>query len=256
MKLFPPNSLLPQALLLTRQKVQNVRLSAILGLAKLAESKDYETGLHLERIQEYVKLIAFELAKNPKYKDTISRDYIHDLGMSSVLHDIGKVGVPDTVLLKPHPLTQDEFESMKRHTLLGAEILNDADMMVNGQELFSLGKEIALSHHERWDGKGYPFGLQGMQIPLASRIVALADVYDALTSSRCYKAAYTHSQAVRCIVDEKGGHFEPDIVDVFVANEQSFDYWRQNMNQQNKRPVWEVSGSIPREGLNLFPSLS
>jgi response regulator RpfG family c-di-GMP phosphodiesterase len=236
---------LPRYLLLAHQKVQNLRLSAILGLAKLVESRDQETGLHLERIQEYVKLLASELARNPKYTDIISEDYIKDLGMSSILHDIGKMGMPDSILLKPGPLAPDEFAFMKEHTRLGEEILQNVESMVNGQELLSLGKDIALSHHERWDGKGYPFGLQGMQIPLAARMVSVVDVYDALTSRRCYKAAYTHNQAVRSIVDEKGGHFEPDIVDAFVANEQSFDYLRQKMKYQHKGPVPELSRSIP-----------
>lgn len=203
-------------------QLQEARAATILGLAKLAEYRDEGTGTHLERIREYAKIIAEEMSKHPKYQDYISEDYIEDIFRSSILHDIGKVGVPDAILLKPDRLTAEEFEEIKRHTILGGDALNDIDAKIEGVSFLTLGKEIAYYHHERWDGSGYPKGLKDEGIPLSARFVALADVYDALTSKRFYKEAYTHDKAKEIILGLRGTHFDPDVVDAFVKREDEF----------------------------------
>ena len=205
-----------------KQKVQKARTATILGLAKLAEYRDTDTGQHLERICEYSKLLASELALKPKYKDYISESYIEDIYQSSILHDIGKVGVPDTILQKPSKLTEKEFETMKRHTILGGNALNAIDSQAKGKSFLSIGKEIAYFHHEKWDGTGYPNGLHGENIPLSARIVALADIYDALVSKRLYKKAMSHNEARKIITDERGKALDPEIVDVFLSVENKF----------------------------------
>ena len=213
---------LEQDLIDSYKKVKSARNATILGLAKLAEYRDADTGAHLERIREYSKVLAEELAKKPAYADYITREYIEDIYNSSILHDIGKVGVPDAILLKPARLTHDEFEVIKRHSSLGGDALKAVEAKIGGQSFLSLGKEIAYYHHEKWDGSGYPRGLKGEEIPLSARIVALADVYDALTSIRVYKDAYSHAQAAQIIVEGRGTHFAPDIVDAFLAHENDF----------------------------------
>jgi response regulator RpfG family c-di-GMP phosphodiesterase len=204
------------------KKVQSARNATILGLAKLAEYRDADTGAHLERIREYAKIIALELAKQAKYSGYITTDYIEDIYNSSILHDIGKVGIPDSILLKPGRLTRDEFEVVKRHSSLGGEALKAVEAKIEGQSFLSLGKEIAFYHHEKWDGTGYPRGLKGDQIPLSARIVALADVYDALTSKRVYKEAFSHDKAIEIITGDRGKQFDPEVVDAFMALESEF----------------------------------
>ncbi|MFY9398219.1 MAG: HD domain-containing phosphohydrolase [Desulfomonilia bacterium] len=211
------------------KKVQSARNATILGLAKLAEYRDADTGAHLERIREYAKVLAQELAKKPKYLGFITNDYIEDIYNSSILHDIGKVGIPDSILLKPGKLTPDEFEVVKRHSCLGGDALKAVESKIEGQSFLSLGKEIAYYHHEKWDGSGYPRGLKGFQIPLSARIVALADVYDALTSKRVYKDAYTHEEAKKIIIADRGKHFDPEVVDAFLAHESTFRSIREDM---------------------------
>jgi response regulator RpfG family c-di-GMP phosphodiesterase len=204
------------------QNIENARLITILALAKLAEYRDDETGLHLERIRGYTKVIAEEMAKTPKYAGYITSEYIEDLYQSSILHDIGKVGIPDAVLLKPGKLTTDEFEKIKKHADLGGNVLTDIEDQIKGQTFLTLGKEIAYYHHEKWNGKGYPKGLKGEEIPLSARIVALPDVYDALTSKRIYKEPFPHKEAKKMIVDEKGRSFDTDVVDAFLTCEDDF----------------------------------
>ncbi len=203
-------------------QLQEARAATILGLAKLAEYRDEGTGTHLERIREYARIIAEEMSQHPNYQDYISQEYIDDIFRSSILHDIGKVGVPDAILLKPGRLTAKEFEIIKRHTVLGGDALNDIDSKIEGKSFLTLGKEIAYYHHERWDGTGYPKGLRDENIPLSARFVALADVYDALTSKRFYKEAYTHEKARDIIIELKATHFDPDVVDAFLAREDEF----------------------------------
>jgi response regulator RpfG family c-di-GMP phosphodiesterase len=216
-----------QDLVASYRKVQNARSATILGLAKLAEYRDEGTGTHLERIREYAKMIVEVLAQNPKYSGHITPDYIDYIYQSSILHDIGKVGIPDAILLKPSKLTEKEFEIIKRHTLLGGEAIKAIESQIEGRSFLYLGKEIAYHHHEKWDGSGYPHGLKGQDIPLSARIVALADVYDALTTKRFYKAAYSHQQSKQIILGLKGTHFDPEVVDVFLLLEQEFNRIRE-----------------------------
>ncbi len=211
------------------RKLQNARLATILGLAKLAEYRDEGTGTHLERIREYAKILAQELADSPNYRRIITRDYIDDIYQSSILHDIGKVGIPDAVLLKPDTLTDAEFAIIKRHTLLGGDAIRAIESQIDGQSFLKMGRDIAYNHHEKWDGSGYPAGLSGDDIPLAARIVALADVYDALTTERFYKRAYTHEKSRQIILDLKANHFDPVVVDAFLKLEAKFDLIREEL---------------------------
>jgi PAS domain S-box-containing protein len=203
-------------------KLHKARAATILGLAKLSEYRDKGTGEHLERIREYAKIIAEQMAELPSYKDYITEKYIDDIYQSSILHDIGKVGIQDSVLLKPGKLNPEEFDIIKRHTILGGDALAEIESQIGGRSFLILGKEIAYYHHEKWDGTGYPDGLKGEDIPLSARMVAIADVYDALTTKRFYKEAFTHEKSMEIIIGLKGSHFDPDVVDAFMANEKSF----------------------------------
>lgn len=199
------------------KELEQAKSSTILGLAKLTEFRDKNTGDHLSRIRDYTRILAAQLSAHPKYQSHITSRYIEDISVSSVLHDIGKVGLPDAILFKPGPLTDDEFKVVKRHAMLGGEAIEKTEGLIQGESFLNLGKIIAYYHHERWDGSGYPFGLSGEEIPLAARIVALADVYDALTTRRIYKDAISHEEASSIIVAAKGKHFDPDVVDAFCA---------------------------------------
>jgi PAS domain S-box-containing protein len=205
------------------KQIKDTQSAAILGFARLTEYRDMDTGKHLERIREYTRVLALGLAKLPKYSDYITAEYVEDLCLSSVLHDVGKVGIEDALLLKPGKLDAKEFEKIKMHATLGGEALRAVDKEINRESFLTIGKEVAFYHHERWDGSGYPSGKKGEQIPLSARIVALADVYDALTSKRSYKDAISHEEAVKIITLERGTHFDPDIVDAFCANLDTFN---------------------------------
>lgn len=206
----------------SRQGVENAKLITILALAKLAEYRDDDTGLHLERIREYTKIITEEMAKKPDYNEYITSEYLEDIYYSSILHDIGKVGIPDGILLKPGKLTHEEFEVIKKHSILGGDVLADIEAQIGAQTFLTLGKEIAYYHHEKWNGKGYPKGLKGEEIPLSARIVSIADVYDALTSKRIYKNALSHQKAKEIITIERERSFDPDVVDCFLSREYDF----------------------------------
>lgn len=210
-------------------KLQNTRISTILGLAKLAECRDSGTGAHLERIREYSRVIAHQMSTMSKYEGYITEDYVEDIYHSSILHDIGKVGIPDSILLKPGRLSPEEFEIIKRHSIIGGDAIRAVEAQTDGQSFLTLGKEIAYHHHEKWDGSGYPFGLRGERIPLSARQVALADVYDALTSKRTYKEAYSHEKAKEIIIRERGKQFDPDVVDAFLARETEFLQIREDL---------------------------
>ena len=225
-------------LLESYRKLQNARMGTILGLAKLAEYRDEGTGTHLERIREYAKLLAEELARNPKYANLITPEYVDDIYQSSILHDIGKVGIPDAVLLKPDKLTDQEFDVIKRHTTLGGDAIKAIEAKIEGKSFLALGKEIAYNHHEKWDGSGYPRGIGGERIPLSARIIALADVYDALTTRRFYKEAFSHDRSKQMIADLQGTHFDPEVVDVFLALEDEFDRIRRE-NQENETELMQ-----------------
>lgn len=218
-----------QQIIESEQLLDTSRQAAIFGLARLAECRDDTTGAHLLRIREYTRILATELAENPEFSHQVDSRFIEDLCLSSVLHDIGKVGIPDAILLKPDRLSEDEFAAMKRHCLYGSSALSSADNASEGFSFLHLGREIALYHHERWDGTGYPHGLAGQDIPLSARIVALADVYDALTSSRSYKTAFNHEQARLHIVEESGHRFDPAVVNAFLRRELDFKAARRDL---------------------------
>lgn len=189
------------------------------SLARLAESRDTETGMHLERMRRYVRELALEFQSWPKYKTRIGDGFIEQLYHSSPLHDIGKVGIPDKILLKPGKLTPQEFEIMKTHSTIGGETLKAADEEAGSDSFLAMGRDIAYYHHEKWDGSGYPEGRAGENIPLVARIVALGDVYDALRSKRPYKEPMPHSKARSIILEDRGRYFDPDVVDAFIARE-------------------------------------
>ncbi len=206
--------------------ISMAQLSTIFALSRLAESRDHETGAHLERLREYCRVLARVLAASGQFPD-IDERFIDDLYTASPLHDIGKVGIPDHVLQKPGKLTAQEFDVMKAHAVIGAETLRAVDREHPGNGFIRLGIEVAESHHERWDGSGYPYGLSGDAIPLSARILALADVYDALRSRRCYKPAQSHAETRALILAQRGKHFDPRIVDGFLAVEHAFEaIWR------------------------------
>ncbi len=213
----------------SQKEINTSRTAAIFGLAKLVESRDHETGNHLERIREYTKIICEELAGYPEYANIISQDYTDDLYLSSILHDIGKVGIPDAILLKPGKLTPEEFNIMKFHSIIGGDALKDLESRIKGKTFLTIGREVAYYHHERWDGSGYPQGLKNSEIPLSAAIVALADVYDALTSKRCYKPSMTHEEARKIIFAEKGKHFAPSVVEAFAVQEHVFKKTRMSI---------------------------
>jgi len=200
------------------------RHGLIIGLAKLADCRDTDTGAHLDRISVYSALLAEELsASHPR---EISDAWIECMRLASTLHDIGKVGVPDSILLKPGRLTPEERTEIERHTIVGAEALGAIRDRLGADELVAMSQDIARWHHERWDGNGYPDGLAGESIPIAARVVAVADVYDALTSERVYKAAMPHEEAVRIILGDAGSHFDPRVCEAFARVSDKFNIIR------------------------------
>ena len=202
------------------KEISESQMATIFSLAKLAEARDKDTGDHLTRIQIFCRLIAERLSMDSKYKSRINADFIDNLQKASPLHDIGKVGIRDAILLKPGKLTTEEFEEMKKHTLIGADTLEEVYQNYPGNYFIKTGIEIARSHHEKWDGSGYPDGLCGEEIPLSARIMALADVYDALCSKRVYKEAYSEKESRSIILQESGKHFDPLIIKTFMESEQ------------------------------------
>lgn len=199
--------------------VNEIMYSSVLALAKLAEARDGYTGEHLNRMAFYSRLIAELLYENNIYTDEIDLEYIERIERYSPLHDIGKVGIRDSILLKPGKLTPEEYNEMKLHTVYGADVLKQAQQnLKDDKRMFQMGIEIVESHHEKWDGSGYPEGKKGREIPLCARIVALADVFDALTSVRPYKPAYSFDVSMQTISEGRGIHFDPLIADVFIAN--------------------------------------
>jgi putative two-component system response regulator len=196
---------------------------SILALARLAETRDADTGRHIQRTQSYVRLLAELLRDHPRFAAVLDDEYIRVLTRSAPLHDIGKVGIPDHILLKPARLDADEFEQMKAHAALGATAIERAEDDLRHKVAFlALAKQITRSHHEKWDGSGYPDGLAGDDIPVAARLMALADVFDALVNVRCYKPAFSFETARTMIEAERGRHFDPAAVDVFLAHYDAF----------------------------------
>jgi len=211
------------------QRVINLetRGLTIFALAKLAESRDPETGEHLERVRNYCRLLSKTMSEiHSRYQGIIDDDFTQLIYETSPLHDIGKVAIPDSILLKPGRLTDDEFAVMKTHTQRGAETIAAMRSVFPNARFLEMAHAIILSHHEKFDGSGYPHGIAGEAIPLCARIMAVADVYDALTSVRVYKAAYTHDDAVRIILRDSGRHFDPDVVAAFQHCLADFDRLR------------------------------
>lgn len=204
--------------------IEDLLYSTLLALTKISEEKDKDTGEHLIRMSEYSTKLARLMSKDKRFKGQIDSKFIVDIEKFSPMHDIGKVGIPDNILLKPGKLNENEFNVMKNHTLNGARVLREAEnnIVKSGNSVFKMGIEIAESHHEKWDGTGYPKGLKEYEIPLSGRIVALADVLDALLSKRSYKDAFSFEKATEIILDSKGTHFDPDIVDIFIDNIDEF----------------------------------
>lgn len=195
----------------------------VLSMASLAETRDSDTGNHILRTQYYVRALAEALRQHPRFRDYLTHDGIDMLFKSAPLHDIGKVGIPDHILLKPGRLTIEEFEIMKTHTTLGRDALQGAENSLGTQVGFlEIAKEIAYCHQEKWDGSGYPQGLSGDDIPISARLMAVADVYDALISRRVYKEGMTHEEAIAIITDSAGTHFDPDIVEAFLSIDDEF----------------------------------
>ena len=211
------------------KEISDSHLATIFALAKLAESRDKDTGKHLERVQVFCRLLAGALREQPRFRHWVGDPYIENIGHASPLHDIGKVGISDTILLKPGRLARDEYETMKIHTVLGAQTLEAVRSTYPHNAFINMGIAIARSHHERWDGSGYPAGLAGEDIPLSARIMAVADVYDALRSDRCYKPSFAHVRSVEIIVDGSGTQFDPSVVQALRGLEDRFREIRDSM---------------------------
>jgi putative two-component system response regulator len=200
--------------------IQNVTIQA---MASLAETRDSDTGNHIRRTQNYVLALSRRLQSHPRFAEVLSGAYVDTLFKSAPLHDIGKVGIPDRILLKPGRFTPEEMEIMKTHTTLGRDAIQAAeDQLGVTVEFLECAKEIAWCHQEKWDGSGYPRGLSGDDIPVSARLMALADVYDALISRRIYKAGMPHEKAVTIITEGSGAHFDPDIVAAFLDLQEEF----------------------------------
>jgi putative two-component system response regulator len=212
------NAFLEQEIARRTEEVRDIQDVTILTMASLAETRDNETGNHIVRTQHYVKLLALTLRQHPRFAHYLTDATIELLFKSAPLHDIGKVGIPDKILLKPGKLDPDEFELMKTHAALGKAAIESAESRLGKNVPFlRYAKEIAYCHQEKWDGSGYPQGLCGDAIPISARLMAIADVYDALISKRVYKPAFTHEMALGILQEGRGKHFDPDVVDAFVS---------------------------------------
>ena len=207
------------------EELLRTRSVTILGLATLAEYRDNETGGHIIRTQRYMGKLLEDLRENIEFRKNYDDEYRDLLFKSAPLHDIGKVGVPDKILLKPGKLTEEEFEEMKKHAQLGHDAIKTAESLLISEDensFLRIAREITLSHHEKWDGSGYPLGINGQDIPISGRLMSIADVYDALISKRVYKPPFTHKKAVGIIIEGKGSHFDPKLVDAFINTQEEF----------------------------------
>lgn len=219
----------------TRRMAENdlTQQVSIRALAHLAETRDPETGNHILRTQSYVQRLAIRLQKNPRFAEFLTQHNIDLLTKSAPLHDIGKVGIPDHILLKPGKLTADEWAVMKTHAKLGSDAIEQAEADVESPlEFLSFAKEIAHWHHEKWDGSGYPDGLVGEAIPISARLMAVADVFDALISERVYKPAMGHDEAREIITNGRGTQFDPDVIDAFLDEYESFISIAEKYNEE------------------------
>ncbi len=217
------NQFLEEEVMFRTKEVTALQEVTIMAMSSLAEIRDNETGNHLRRTKLYAKELCICLAKKTEYSELLDMKTIQKIINAVPLHDIGKVGIPDIILMKPGKLTTEEFEVMKTHTILGKEAIEKAERMMDCPDDFlRIPKEIVYSHHEKWDGSGYPQGLSGEEIPLSARIVALVDVYDALRSKRIYKPPYKHGEVISIISSERGRHFSESIVDAFLEVHEYF----------------------------------
>ncbi|MGF6092295.1 HD-GYP domain-containing protein [Pseudomonas sp. 18173] len=217
------NDFLEQEVQRRTQEVMAIQDVTIQAMASLAETRDNETGNHIRRTQNYVRLLAELLRDHPRFRHFLNDETIRQLFKSAPLHDIGKIGIPDHILLKPGRLTPEEFEVIKTHTTLGRDAIQHAeDQLGVSVGFLRIAKEIAYSHQEKWDGSGYPEGLAADDIPVSARLMAVADVYDALISRRVYKAGMSHEQAVEIIRQGRSSHFDPDICDAFLSSAEQF----------------------------------
>ncbi|BBO91064.1 response regulator [Desulfosarcina ovata] len=205
------------------EEINRSQLAMIFAMAKLSHTRDDDTGLHLERVQHLCRLLATALSKTDAFADTITAEYIECIFHASPLHDLGKVGIVDSILLKPGPLTPDEFEIMKTHTTIGADTLASVYEQYPNNPFVQMGIDIARFHHEKWDGSGYPDGLVGSAIPLSARIMSLVDVYEALRARRPYKSPFNHDKSRTIIMEGHGIHFDPQVVDGFSRIDAEFD---------------------------------
>ena len=205
------------------KEITELQMGMIFGLAKLAEARDEDTGKHLERIQTLCKLIATDLYRRPNFSENVDAFYPDRIFYASPLHDIGKVGIPDQILLKPGKLTPEEFDVMKTHAGLGAQTLREVQQRFPKNEFLNMGIDIAQCHHEKWNGMGYPNKLSGNNIPLSARIMAITDVYDAVRSKRIYKPPVSHPETVELIRQGSGTHFDPALVEVFLSMQDEFE---------------------------------
>lgn len=228
-KIAEINQGLEETVKVRTRALTKTRDAVIFGLAKLSESRDNDTGEHLERIRDYVTILAKHLSEFV----SVDRVLLDEIGLASSLHDIGKVGVPDQVLLKPGRLTSEERKVIETHPRIGQDCLEALESQLGEDNFLSLATEICAYHHEKWDGTGYPNGLAGTQIPLSARIVALADVYDALTSRRPYKEPMSHQRARTIILEGRETHFDPDVVDAFLVGEAEFEELSEQQRQMN-----------------------
>ncbi|MFZ0391999.1 MAG: HD domain-containing phosphohydrolase, partial [Calditrichia bacterium] len=218
-----------QAYIRSLRQMNRAQEAVIFGLARLAEHRDQDTGYHLERIRSYCKTLALKLREAGLYSSRIDDEFIQMLWRTAPLHDIGKVSIPDYILLKNEKLTDPEFEIMKSHTTVGYHIIHSISEQYGEMPFTKIGTEITHCHHEKWNGTGYPRKLKGDKIPLSARILAIADVYDALTSKRTYKDAFSHTRALEIMRKERGKHFCPDILDIFLEYENTFDEIRKRI---------------------------
>jgi HD-GYP domain-containing protein (c-di-GMP phosphodiesterase class II) len=197
-------------------QIRSYHEEMIMGFATLVENKDGSTGGHIKRTSDYVQLLVEELRKRGYYKEQLTKDYVNDLYLAAPMHDVGKISIPDAILQKPGKLTADEFELMKQHTQKGGEIIEETFGHLGDQSYTKMAYQVAKYHHEKWNGKGYPQGLEGEEIPLCARIMAVADVFDAISEKRCYRDAMSMDKCFEIIAEGSGTDFDPLIADTFL----------------------------------------
>lgn len=213
------------------KKLNGFQKESVVAFSDVIESRDGSTGEHVKRTTAYVQAIVKGLQTEQFYKDVLTRDYTDHLLMAAPMHDIGKIGVPDSILQKPGRLTEEEFAKMKEHTVIGKEIIEEALGKIENQQYVEMARDVAWCHHERWDGTGYPRGISGTDIPLSARIMAVADVFDAVSQHRCYRKAMSMEQSFAIIEEGKGTQFDPQIVEMFLALRPEIEMIHKRMNE-------------------------